>query len=224
MKKFSRSDRHFILKGGILLGSLAMAFALTGRAAWLLPLLIGFPLAYFVSLTLHEVGHAVAGLLAGFTIQKLAIGTGRPLWSKQIKGVWVEIGQCPLGGNTTGFATSPTAYRLRKWLFVSGGAAGDLTMLALLVGALYGGTLDPGGFGDRLLQVALAGPIANLTRSLWPRKNHGEEKCVFLSDGWQLIHIPRMSREAIAEELSTVVQHPVHYSKAEEQKHGINTA
>ena len=60
----------------------------------ILEVLLLFNLLIFV----HELGHFLAARWRGLQVDRFAIWFGKPIWSRQIKGVEYALGWIPAGG------------------------------------------------------------------------------------------------------------------------------
>src|ERR1043165_2965746 len=46
----------------------------------------------------HELGHFLAAKWRGLVIERFGIWFGKPIWEKQINGIWYSLGSIPAGG------------------------------------------------------------------------------------------------------------------------------
>jgi hypothetical protein len=93
----------------------------------------------------HELGHAIAGKLLGFTQIRIMIGAGKPFLSFDLAGFYWIINPIPFGGLT--YSASPG--KLHRWkhlVFVGGGLSVNLIIGGIawcFIGA--GGLFGPSG-------------------------------------------------------------------------------
>jgi tetratricopeptide (TPR) repeat protein len=152
---------------------------------------LGFQAVWFLSvfvvvIPLHELGHAIAGILVGHKIKAIIIGAGPRLLSFTVAGAAVQINVLPLGGVTMGFPRPGAGWpRLRQWIFAAGGPAANLAVyfvLTRLLGAHHDGTARTFSFWS----VAAMANWAVMVMNLVPfRTAEGA-----LSDGYALLTIP----------------------------------
>lgn len=105
-------------------------------------------LVLLVMITVHELGHYVAGKLLGFGITEFALGFGPSLYRRQRKnGEYFSVRALPIGGfcafeGEDEDSTSPTAFNNRKpWqriIVLVAGATMNFILALLLIAMLFG--------------------------------------------------------------------------------------
>jgi regulator of sigma E protease len=55
-------------------------------------------LFFNLMIVVHELGHMLAARWRGLVVERFGIWFGKPLWQKQINGVWYSLGSLPFGG------------------------------------------------------------------------------------------------------------------------------
>ena len=83
-----------------------------------------FLLSGYIGIYIHEFGHALAGSIMGFHIHSITIGTGRELFRKQVRGIFVVItNSFGVEGMTIALAGNMpnTHLRFRYLVYVLGG-------------------------------------------------------------------------------------------------------
>ncbi len=94
---------------------------------------LGPPAALFLVILTHEVGHALAGRLAGHRVRALLIGSGPRLLSFRLGRVVVYLHALPFSGAV--LATPPNVdhwIRLRQWTMFAGGPAANILMFFVI--------------------------------------------------------------------------------------------
>ncbi len=83
----------------------------------------------------HELGHAIAARLFGYTQIRILIGMGKPLFSFDFSGFYWVFNRVPFGGLT--FAEPPAKpHRWSYLIFVGAGLGWDPTACSILLEAL----------------------------------------------------------------------------------------
>ena len=117
-------------------------------------------LAYAVTVVIHELGHAAAGLAAGFRLLSISFG---PVGFSQVGRRWrVDVVRGPLGrGGGTSVVPRETAHlRRRMVLMVAGGPAATLALAAAALAGIRAG--HTGLFGWLLLGIAAVTALLSL--------------------------------------------------------------
>jgi hypothetical protein len=103
--------------------------------------------AFALAAVAHELGHVVAGRLAGFAIQHVDVGTGRPRLYASLLGTAWCVRRNPLhGGFVLGTRSDPHGLRGRLAVFAAGGVAANLALVAVAAWLFTGGTVRQRGF------------------------------------------------------------------------------
>ncbi len=128
--------------------------------------------AFLASTILHELGHAVAGTLAGFRIFRLEIGMGLTISEFKWAGFRWRFQTIPFGGRVYGVPKKLDGYRLNRSLFILGGPAVNLILALIsciflwLDEVLKSTRLD----GFEPIKVLVLSNCVLLTFSLWPHR------------------------------------------------------
>jgi hypothetical protein len=104
-----------------------------------LGLVLWIGLALFASLLLHELGHAVAGALAGFRVVTCGVGLGRPLVAGRLFGVCFHWSRSVTLGLTVGVRERLEAPGGARVAFFSGGIVANLLSALVSFGLLRAG-------------------------------------------------------------------------------------
>ena len=178
-------------------------------AGWVLLNIVLFQIITVLIIIPHELGHALAAHVLGVRAIQIIIGSGHTLFTFQWMGMTWEVKQFPLGGITSISIESTHLYRLRMFFIV---LFGPLTNILLFLFALQlpqeiflrnppGTYLFPG-------LIFYFSNAVTIVANLFPHYNNvGEIR--FPSDGLQMITIPFLSKQAIAQRvaLSLVSMH-----------------
>jgi hypothetical protein len=209
-----------VLSGlGVLLGFVLVTWGLSSRQGtlgWAGSQILWFLVIFLVVIPIHELGHAVAGLLVGHRIRSVVIGVGPPLLAFDLAGVAIRINLLPLGGLTMGTPRASGWLRLRLWIFAAGGPAANVALCYVLQ-RLYGHDAAVTVEQHRLASVAASASWTVLVLNLIPFKT-GEGQG---SDGHSLLTIPFWKRPQIEEARLTVEALPLIEAL---QRHDIDTA
>ena len=153
-------------------------------------------LGALISTILHELGHIIAGLMAGFRVFGVEIGKGRIVYEFFFGGLLWRIRTLPFGGCAYGAPRSADLYRIRNLIFVLGGPLVNAILLCVAISLLR--------FDDQLNSTPFDGTMpfllfalvnaALLLYSLWP---HGQPP----NDALLMWRIFRMKDAKIAENL-----------------------
>lgn len=123
-------------------------------STWLLINLACWPIAFAVSVAMHEGGHALAGLLLAFKPFRLTLGAGSLVAQKQLGALRFELRELAISGSVGMSADSLTAIRLRLWLVFAAGPAATTGLFWLALRFSDGlsiGALSSGPAGWELL-------------------------------------------------------------------------
>lgn len=184
-------------------------------------LAIGLPVIVAVTTLVHELGHAIAGLLLGFDVRSVLVGQGPRLIALRSGGVKWELRLVPSNGFTTAYLLSPRAWGLRWTGFLLAGPA--VTALATagigiwhprdtpITAALFVGWMVMGG----LMLAATGLPLPHSGRfdndivgaSVERARSEHEIEAVIAADGAGLVYEMADSGDttgalALAEQLS----------------------
>lgn len=99
-------------------------------------------LFFNLMIVVHELGHMLAARWRGLVVERFGIWFGKPLWQKQINGVWYSLGSLPFGG----FVALP---QLAPMEAIEGASAHDRAQLPPITPL------------DKII-VAAAGPVFSL--------------------------------------------------------------
>jgi hypothetical protein len=88
---------------------------------WAAGQIFWFLVVFLVVIPIHELGHAVAGLVVGYRIRGITIGVGKQLLAFNLGSVAIRINLLPFGGLTMGAPRLDGWLRLRVWVFAAGG-------------------------------------------------------------------------------------------------------
>jgi hypothetical protein len=133
----------------------------------------------------HELGHAIAARLFGYSQIRILIGMGKPLFSFEFAGFYWVFNPIPFGGLTL---SKPPA-KVNRWkhlIFVSAGLA--VNALAAFVAWLF---IGPDGLFHSLGSIAKLffwGNVVVLTENLVPRAVQTAYGNTF-TDGWQIWNV-----------------------------------
>ena len=176
--------------------ALALSFDGTWLLGWFLGTLLLFQLLCIgVLVPLHELGHAVAGWLAGLEVRRIVLGQGRRIWEGQLGRLRLELRQMPVAGATSLAAKDTRFFRTRMFVAVVAGplvnVAGAIAIPSPLSPA---GALEPAAALGGLMPLAVlwAANWFLLFGSIWPQIVQGPGVPV-LSDGAFLWRLLRMS-------------------------------
>src|SRR5579863_7775829 len=173
---------------GVLAGLVLVTWALSngqvasGRAA---QEIFWFLVVFLVVIPIHELGHALAGVLVGHRIRSVVAGAGQPKLVFDVGDVSVRINLLPLGGLTMGMPRRGGWLRVRLWVFAAGGPAANL-LLCYVLRRLYGHAGSAMAEQHRLATVAASASWSVLVLNLIPFQT-GEGQG---SDGYALLTIP----------------------------------
>ena len=183
---------------GLVVGSAAEVLIGPSWAARLAIAVSTFYLVLVVQTVVHEAGHALTGRLLGFWVHRVVIGEGRPLLERRWGDTVVEVREIPLGGATWALPRSARRYRLRQWVVVAAGlgatAAVGLTALRWQAHAQPGTRTVAGLLSAELVLTSFVLVVINLV----PRRTRSVDGEV-VSDGWQLVTLPFLGRDQVAE-------------------------
>ena len=124
-------ERRILAVSAVVLLVLLAAELLRGFTVVKLSVL-GIALAWVPLLMLHELGHALAGWLAGWRIQEIVIGFGRELAQFRVGGCLVRLRAAPVEGYVV---PSPTDVRHARWksaFIYAAGPGAELAVVGLL--------------------------------------------------------------------------------------------
>src|SRR6185437_5976574 len=155
---------------GVLAGLVLVTWALSNRQVslgWSGTQALWFLVVFLVIIPIHELGHALAGLLVGHRIRSVVVGVGPPLLAFDLAGVAVRINLLPLGGLTMGVPRGGSWLRLRMWIFAAGGPAANVA-LCYALHRLYGPTSAATAEQHRLASVAASASWTLLLANLIP--------------------------------------------------------
>jgi tetratricopeptide (TPR) repeat protein len=124
-----------------------------------------------ISTILHEIGHAVAGRLAGLRVFGVEIGHGRIVYDFFLGGLRWRFRTLPFGGCAHGASHTAEFYRTKNCVFVLGGPLANVILLAIAIVLMpLDEQLDSTPFDGIALFLFLAlSNAALLLYSLWPR-------------------------------------------------------
>lgn len=130
------------------------AWAIFGNGAspgaWLFLNLACWPLVVALSIAVHELGHALAGLALAFTPFRIRLGTGPVVSERTLGPLQFELRRIPMSGLTSLSVDSLAAIRLRVWLVFAAGPAVTYGLFRL-------GLMRSGGLSIHALAVGPAG-------------------------------------------------------------------
>jgi tetratricopeptide (TPR) repeat protein len=153
----------------------------------------------------HEIGHAIASKAVGFPLRWISIGHGRELFDKRIFGVRWRVSLIPFSGVTMIMPHLTSWLRLRLWLVV---AAGPAVNIALIVICYFIFSADfyaelfyviPDIFSGVAPVEAFVCANMILLLSSFFSKWGGNFEGMLYSDGYQLLKIPTLTEQQIAE-------------------------
>jgi tetratricopeptide (TPR) repeat protein len=179
-----------------------------GRAtAWMLYNFAVWPLVLFVSVAVHELGHAGAGRVLGFKPRTIFLGVGRELTRWRLGSIDVRLNAFPLLGMTMVEPKGERALRLRAFaVFAAGPAATAALLLFLLLGVRADGSLallalptGPITHEPAAWQLAVLANVMMLGINLLPLSFSAG----FRSDGALLLSIPWMRERQLKDLLIT---------------------
>lgn len=180
-------------------------------------LLIGlFWLVYMAAVVSHEACHAIAGRLVGGRVHTFVVGGTPPLVAFLVGRVHVALGwRFWEGGHTLVTLSSPAHYRRRMWLVTASAPAFNVAVCAIAwwcaapIG-LEDFTLVDGTpwFGWLLLTHGVTA-----VTSLWPRRSIRAD-LDWPSDGAELLTLPRLDDDEVAERIAEDAEHAAWYDEA----------
>ena len=151
---------------------------------------------YFIIL-IHELGHATAGWLLGYRMEKIQVGTGRVLWRNEAgDGIRFEWRLNPGAGLVVGWPQYAFASRYRKWLFVAAGPIASIALVLVLLKYVWVADFAarahhlPGLVMDTLCYWGIVVAIGNLIPHLLVI-----DGVQYRSDGYHLLTIPRRAKK-----------------------------
>lgn len=153
-----------------------------------------YPMAY-VSIFLHEVGHALASKATGLTMHTFSIGGGGKEKVFRLAGYFVILSPMPTEGHITFTPSSRQHYR-KKMAVVT--LAGPLTNL-LIAGATFSLADSVPDYAVRMLVFFTAINLWMAVSNLWPFYRASQSGAVMQSDGAQLLGLRALGDEAIDE-------------------------
>lgn len=168
--------------------------------------LLLIPVWCVVLTILHESGHAIAGRILGFKIFWIRIGHGRRLAEASVLGTKVKLNLGLVSGATMLASPRSEWIRLRWWLAVFAGPASHLAAL-LLICFLAGPQLIRDRLGSLWIEdrpSALAAlftlnGLCCLLNLLPLRMRLSKDRPLQPWDGYRLVTIPFLGRDAIAQ-------------------------
>jgi tetratricopeptide (TPR) repeat protein len=178
------------------LGALLLVLAETTHQAFFLINIGTFLIMYRASILIHEVGHLIAGKIAGGTPRYITLGFGKELTRFNLLGIQVIVNQDVIGGLASVSFDDRPANKIRYAFFMGGGVLAEL-LVALLLFAFFGfGFTDANG--KYALHFMTSFILANLTGlfSLWPFKFKAKG-AEMDSDGRALLNIIRAKRGTV---------------------------
>lgn len=143
----------------------------------------------------HELGHAVVGRLTGFKVFQITVGIGLRVFVRRIGRTVLVVRAVPAGGLTSLNTTSRSLYRFRLWLSVAAGPA----VSALIFAVAFRWQPAPDGVAAAVRTAVLVTSGWLLVTNLLPRHRPGVYAS--MSDGWQLITIPRLPASEIEQRM-----------------------
>ena len=132
----------------------------------------------------HELGHAIAARLFGYSQIRIMIGMGKPLFSFDFAGFYWVFNPIPFGGLT--FSKPPA--RLNRWkhlIFVSAGLA--VNAIAAFVAWLFIGPDQLFHSPGTVAKLFFWGNLIVIAENLIPRAVRTSYGDTF-TDGWQIWH------------------------------------
>jgi len=192
--------KGFVARGSAASAMLLLLWALLGSAITRTPPSTGllfnlllFPAFAIVATAMHELGHALAGHLAGLRVVRVSIGVGNACFRFKIGHVEMRVHEFPLGGMTWMVPSSARGIRWRMWVAVLGGPLTNALMLLALLPVLdvrFSTVLVHGRFAP--LETWAIAHLVVLVLSLMPTLlPSGAGTAV--SDGLALLEIPLMT-------------------------------
>jgi hypothetical protein len=141
-------------------------------AAWeirltLLIAIAAFAATHLVGTILHELAHAVAAVLVGFTPRHIRIGAGPKLFRVRLGEAIIEVRLIPGWGMVETY-TPLVERRLGMFLHVAAGPASDIALLVALIAASK--HLPSGEIYNAMIVPAILAQLLTTLANLWPHR------------------------------------------------------
>ncbi len=183
---------------GLVSVSLFPAFSL----GWICVNIVAFYFINTISIVIHESGHAIAAILLGVEVTKIAIGHGETIFKLQILGISWEIKQIPFGGATYILNKSTYLYRTKSFIISLFGPLTNLTLVYLTLRfPREFMTISPPDIYFCPGIIICIRNIISLFENLVPQYCDIDEKQV-PNDGLSMLKIPFLSSKNAAKEVS----------------------
>ena len=131
-----RFARFYFVLGVSLLGLGWIAYRVTGSPMSTPVFVAGFLLLAYLSVVLHELGHALATKLAGVQVAVMSFGAGNRVKVVKRGGTFIIFGLLPTEGYIVPSHLSPDHYRKRQALVLVSGAVANSLGLLLGIGTM----------------------------------------------------------------------------------------
>lgn len=140
----------------------------------LLIAIAAFAATHLVGTILHELAHALAALLAGFTLRHIRIGAGPRLFNVRLGEALIEFRLIPGWGMVETY-TPLVERRLGTFLHVAAGPASDIALLVALIAVSE--YLPSGEIYNALIVPAILAQLLATFANLWPHRTtvYGKE-------------------------------------------------
>lgn len=176
---------------GLVLANLGLSILLTGVATFV-----------------HELGHLLAGVIAGYRVVSLHLGSGDLRKGFKLGPIWIYLQAQPVGGMVMSLAPRTRARRWRSVLYSLAGPGANLFMAWLMWKSLDGlPGLNLSQAWCQGLQPALTFFYVNLAmaiNNLWPRYSVAGSHGQLPSDGRAALDALRAGKQASPKLLETL--------------------
>ena len=168
-----------------------------GTLTWL----IGFQIAYVISVALHEIAHAKAASWAGLVVHTIQFGSGRPIKTWRWRDVDLQFCGYPSSGLVRAYPLKARGYRWRNAVMTAAGPLANALLLCVFGAILVSGlplTLPVLRGFHWLATVLVPANALILLLTLYPRTSWRGGKPID-SDGLSLIRVWRVTDTTIYE-------------------------
>jgi membrane-associated protease RseP (regulator of RpoE activity) len=117
-------------------------------ATWLGAVALLTSSSFWISILIHEIGHALAARLCRFGIFEFRVGSGKPLGTSRFGSCVCSWSILPYGGMIRCFPFRPGSYRFRSFVVFLAGPAANVAVAAFIYALPIELSLDYSSVGN----------------------------------------------------------------------------